>query len=110
MKTQYAILGLFFVLMTINLVSAVDFNQPISDADKASFDQMLEPVLKVYNLVKYVSSVIAVVILLFAGITYMTSGSDPGKRERAKNMAMYVVIGLFVIWAAPLVVNFIIGS
>lgn len=110
MKAQYAILGLFFLtLMTIQLVAAVDFNQTISDQDKATFDHILEPVMKVYNLVKYVASVIAVVILLFAGITYMTSGSDPGKREKAKNMAMYVIIGLFVIWAAPMVVNFIIG-
>jgi len=110
MKAQYAILGLFFLaLMTIQSVVAVDFNQTISAQDKATFDHILEPVMKVYNLVKYVASVIAVVILLFAGITYMTSGSDPGKREKAKNMAMYVIIGLFVIWAAPMVVNFIIG-
>lgn len=110
MKTQYAIFGLFILtLLVVQFVSAVDFDTEISAEDKAKFDQMLEPVMKVYNLVKYVASVIAVVILLFAGITYMTSGSDPGKREKAKNMAMYVVIGLFVIWAAPLVVNFIIG-
>ena len=110
MKAQYAILGLFFLaLMTIQSVVAVDFNQTISAQDKATFDHILEPVMKVYNLVKYIASVIAVVILLFAGITYMTSGSDPGKREKAKNMAMYVIIGLFVIWAAPMVVNFIIG-
>jgi len=110
MKAQYAILGLFFLaLMTIQSVVAVDFNQTISAQDKATFDHILEPVMKVYNLVKYIASVIAVVILLFAGITYMTAGSDPGKREKAKNMAMYVIIGLFVIWAAPMVVNFIIG-
>lgn len=110
MKTQYAIIGLFILtLLAIQFVVAVDFDAEVSEADKAKFDQMLEPVMKVYNLVKYVASVIAVVILLFAGITYMTSGADPGKREKAKNMAMYVVIGLFVIWAAPLVVNFIIG-
>ena len=110
MKTQYVMIGLFFLaLMLVQFVSAVDFNQTISAQDKATFDKMLEPVMKVYNLVKYVASVIAVVILLFAGLTYMTSGSDPGKREKAKNMAMYVIIGLIVIWAAPLVVNFIIG-
>jgi len=110
MKTQYAILGLFILtLLAVQFVSAVDFNQTISAQDKAKFDQMLQPVMKIYNLIKYVTSVIAVIILLFAGITYMISGSDPGKRDKAKNMAMYVVIGLIVIWAAPLVVNFILG-
>ncbi len=32
----------------------------------------------------------------------MTSGSNPGKREQAKSMVMYVIVGLFVIWAAIL--------
>jgi type IV secretory pathway VirB2 component (pilin) len=110
-KQTLAILGLVLIvsLMALQFVAAVDFSQPISDSDKQSFDNMLEPVLKIYNLVKYAASALAVVILLFAGISYMTSGADPGARERAKSMAMYVIIGLVVIWAAPLIVNFIVG-
>jgi len=91
------------------LVSAVDLDTEISDEDKATFDAILEPVMKVYNFVKYAASVLAVMVLLFAGISYMASGSDPKKRDGAKNMAMYVIIGLVVIWAAPLIVNFIAG-
>jgi hypothetical protein len=104
------VLALFAGLMVMQFVSAViDLNQPISPQDQQSFDQMLSPVMKIYSLVKYVSSVIAALILLFAGIVYMTSGSDPKRREQAKSMAMYVVVGLIVIWAAPLIVNFIVG-
>ena len=87
---------------------AVDFGDEISDDDQETFNQILEPIMKVYNLVKYAASVLAGLVLLFAGISYMVSGSDPRKRDQAKNMAMYVVIGLFVIWAAPMVVNFVI--
>jgi len=101
----FLVLAMMFVMPA---AQAVDFEDDISDDDKATFDKILEPVLKVYNLVKYAASVIAVMVLLFAGITYMTSGSDPRKRDNAKNMATYVVIGLFVIWAAPMVVNFVI--
>lgn len=95
--------------MVFPLVTAADFNQTITSQDQATFDQILQPVMKVYNLVKYSATVIAVLVLLFAGITYITSGNDPSKREQAKNMAMYVVIGLIVIWAAPLIVKFITG-
>lgn len=110
-KQTLAIFGLVFFasLMVLQVVSAADFNNTISDQDKQKFDQILEPVMKIYNLVKYAATVLAVIILLFAGITYMTSGADPKKRDNAKNMAMYVVIGLVVIWAAPLVVSFIVG-
>ncbi len=113
MKTRITkswLIILLFVFIAIPITTAIDFNQTISAQDKATFDQILDPVLKIYNLVKYSATVLAVVVLLFAGISYMTSGSDPGKREKAKSMAMYVVIGLIVIWAAPLVVNFIVGS
>ena len=100
------LLVLLMVLMPV--VSAVDFNQQISSADQATFDAVLSPVMKIYNLVKYVATMIAVIVLLFAGISYIISGADPKKRDVAKNMATYVVIGLIVIWAAPLVVNFIV--
>ena len=100
---------LFALLIALPVAAAADFNTELSDADKATFDKILEPVMKIYNLVKYAATVIAVVIMLFSGVSYMISGSDPKKRESAKNMAMYVIIGLIVIWAAPLVVNFIIG-
>jgi hypothetical protein len=95
--------------MALQFAMAVDFNQTISPTDQATFDQILSPIMKIYNLAKYAATVIAVIVLLFAGITFITSGDDPGKREKAKNMAMYVLIGLAVIWAAPLIVKFITG-
>ena len=110
-KNLTAIFGLVFLvtLLSMQVVMAMEFNQTLSSQDKQTFDQMLSPVMKIYNLVKYSATVLAVLVLLFAGVMYITSGSDPGKREQAKNMAMYVIIGLVVIWAAPLIVNFIVG-
>lgn len=107
----YAILGLAFMafLLAMQFALAIDFNQTISAQDKATFDQMLNPVLKIYNFAKYSATVIAVVVLLFAGISFIVSNGDPAKREKAKSMAMYVILGLVVIWAAPLIVNFIVG-
>lgn len=105
------LLALIFLtsFMVMPLVSADPFNQTISPEDQATFDHILEPVLKIYNLVKYVATFIAVIVLLLAGANYIMSGSDPKKREGAKNMIMYVLIGLVIIWAAPLVVQFITG-
>lgn len=97
------------LLLAIPIAMAIDLNQPLDPADQAKFDEIIQPVMKIYNFIKYIASAIAVICLLFAGITYMTSGSDPRKRENAKSMATYVVIGLLVIWAAPLIVEFMIG-
>ncbi|MEK6858370.1 MAG: pilin [Nanoarchaeota archaeon] len=108
MKAQTFAVLLFIGLSFIPLVSA-QFNDTISDEDKETFDQILEPVMKIYNLIKYAATFIAVLILLLAGANYIMSGSDPGKREGAKAMIMYVLIGLVIIWAAPLVVQFVTG-
>jgi len=107
----WAIFGLFFffAILAMQVVVAVDFNQDISSQDQATFDQILNPVMKIYNLIKYSATAIAVMVLLFAGVSYMLSGDNPAKREQAKSMITYVVIGLIVIWVAPLLVNFIVG-
>ena len=82
----------------------------VAAADDSDFEEILKPLTTIYNLVKYAATVIAGLVMLFAGITYISSGSDPGKREKAKNMVMYVIIGLIVIWAAPFVVDLILGG
>ena len=93
----------------MNIAHAQDLTAPISEEEKAQFDVILSPVMKIYNLVKYTASVIAVIALLFAGISYMMSGEDVRKRETSKSMATYTFIGLFIIWAAPYVVTLIIA-
>lgn len=82
----------------------------VSAAANAAYDQILKPIQTIYDLVKYAVTIIAGLVLLFAGVTYIYSGSDPGQREKAKSMVMYVLIGLIVIWAAPYIVQLLIGS
>ena len=107
----WKIATILFLVVLMSLTSnaaAIEFNQPISAEDKATFDQILTPVMKIYNFVKYAATTIAVIVLLFAGISWIVSGHNPAKRDTAKNMIAYVVIGLAVIWVAPFVVNYII--
>ena len=82
----------------------------VSAADTDTFDEILKPVQAIYDLVKYAVTIIAGLVLLFAGISYILSGSDPMKREKSKNMVMYVLIGLAIIWAAPFIVKLILGD
>ena len=100
-KTIVLPLALFLAMFVLQLA--------LVSAANATYDQILQPVQAIYDLVKYAVTIIAGLVLLFAGITYIMSGSDPGKREQAKNMVMYVIIGLAVIWAAPLIVKLVMG-
>ena len=99
------VLASFLLLTMILPVSAASAMPPSTTTDTATFDQILQPVWKVYNFVKYIATAIAALVMVFAGIKFMTSGNDMMQRENAKSMIGYVVIGLIVIWAAPFVVQ-----
>ena len=94
-------------VMLVQFVLAIDYGK-VSQDDKEAFDEILTPVLRIYNLVKYIASAIAVVFLMFSGIMFMMSQGDIRKREMAKSTAAYVIIGLIIIWAAPFVVDYLI--
>ncbi|MBS3087330.1 hypothetical protein J4226_01935 [Candidatus Pacearchaeota archaeon] len=102
-KTLRILLIAIFLLLTI---AQVGLTIAATDAD---FEEILAPLTVIYDLIKYAATIVSGLVMLFAGITYIASGSDPGKREKAKNMVMYVIVGLMVIWAAPFVVNLILG-
>jgi len=97
------------LIVTMPAVLAADFDDKISSSDKAKFDEILEPVMKIYSFIKYAATVLAVLFLVFAGVTFIVSSNDPSRREQAKTMAAYIIIGLIVIWVAPLVVEFLLS-
>jgi len=97
---------LLIVLCLTPFAFAFDFDGELSEEDKEAFDNILEPVMKVYQFVKYALTILAVLFLLFAAGTFIVSGKDHAKRESAKTMMIYVVVGLIIIWVAPLIVGF----
>jgi len=61
------------------------------------------------NLTYYIAGIVAVIVIIIAGITYATSTGDSGRITRAKNMVLYAVIGIVVLVAAFAITNFVIG-
>lgn len=53
---------------------------------------------------------VAVVVLIVAGVKLVTSGGDEGKLEEAKKTITYAVIGLILIILSYTIVNFVIGA
>lgn len=47
------------------------------------------------------------VMLIIGGFKYLTSGGDPKAQEQAKNTMTYAVLGLVLIIAAYLILNFV---
>jgi len=73
----------------------------------AEVSEITEPLNKIYDLVKAVISVIAIIAITIAGARFMFSGDNIQAREGAKSMISYAVIGLVIVWVAPLLVNYL---
>lgn len=54
-------------------------------------------------------SVIAVIVLVYAGFTMLTSGGDVSAAKKAKSMFTNVVIGIIIILASWLVIDTILA-
>jgi|SRR3989344_5823541 len=90
-----SVLSLFFLLAPIVLAADTTVND------------ITAPVNKIYDLVKGIVSVLGIIAITVAGAMYMFSGSNIQSREAAKSMVSYAVIGLVLVWVAPLMVNFL---
>ncbi len=99
------ILSVLPVLLTLFL-----FLSPMVYAVDADVEAILEPVNKIKDLVIAAVSIFAVIIIIFAGAKFMVSGDNIQAREGAKSMLTYAVIGLVVIWVAPLLVTFLTAT
>ena len=71
------------------------------DDFKGSFTAILNGVIGALAMV-------AVVVIIMGGVTYMTSGGDAGKVKKGKDTILYGLIGLIVCALAAALVNFVI--
>ncbi len=107
-----AIWNILFLMLVISSmvtpsVYAVTFDQP-SSSDIRTFEDILEPLMKLYNFVKYAATVLGVLFLVFAGVSFIMSSDDPKKRELTKSTASYIFVGMVVVWAAPMMVEYLL--
>ncbi len=64
----------------------------------------------IVNVFSVIVGVVAVVMIIWGGLRYITSGGDSGKITSAKNTIIYAVIGLIVVALAQFIVQFVLGK
>ena len=62
----------------------------------------------VIQIFAWVVGAISVIMLIFAGLKYVTSGGDSNKIASAKNTIIYAVIGLILVVLSTVIVNFVL--
>lgn len=64
---------------------------------------------RVVDILGVVAGVMAIIVIIFGGIKYITSGGDPGKTANAKNTIIYGIIGLLVVIFARIMVGIVVS-
>lgn len=64
----------------------------------------------VINIISIIVGVVAVIMIIFGGFRYITSGGDSAKVTSAKNTILYGLIGLIIVAVAQLIVKFVLNQ
>lgn len=68
-----------------------------------------QAIIDIIRVVLDFMTLIAVVMLIIAGIRYIISMGEEGEKDKAKKMIIYVIVGLVIILVARAIVTFVIG-
>lgn len=110
-----AMIGLF-VLAPVASVGALD---PLAGVCEGNADTQVcqnqdenaeNLIITITNTLLFIIGALAVVMIIFSGIQYVTSTGDAGKVTKAKNTLMYSVVGLVVAFIAFALVNWVLGE
>ncbi len=79
------------------------------DKSSGKKDPITSTVQKAVTVVATITGVAAVIVMIVAGISYITSTGDPTKVNNAKNTIIYALIGLIVVILARTIIIFVIN-
>ena len=64
----------------------------------------------IVNVLLFIIGAVSVIMLIYGGIRYTTSGGNANSVTAAKNTIMYAIIGLIIAIFAFAIVNFVVGE
>ncbi len=63
-------------------------------------------VKKIIDILSYIIGIAAIIMIIFAGFRYVTSGGDSGSVKNAKNTLIYAIVGLAIAALVQVIVIF----
>jgi heme A synthase len=109
--TRLRTLGLQFaaaVACSSPFQALAQLNPPSEDPVGRGPSDLKEAITTVVTKVLDFIALIAVVMLIVAGIRYIISMGEDAEKDKAKKMIIYVIIGLVIILVARAIVTFVI--
>ena len=67
-------------------------------------------ITQIINIFSVIVGIVAVIMIIYGGLKYITSGGDSGNVTGAKNTILYAIIGLIIVALAQFIVRFILSK
>lgn len=101
--------------LTNSLCNGIELNGSSSGtgtcSNGANQDNSLNRIITlVINTFSVIVGFIAIVMMIYGGFKYITSGGDSGKVTSAKNTILYALIGIVIVALAQLLVRFVFAK
>lgn len=65
---------------------------------------------KIVNIFSIIVGAVSIIMIIFGGFRYITSGGQSDKVGNAKNTLIYAIIGLIIVALAQLIVHFVLNT
>ncbi len=97
-----------FAIMSLPLLTqAVQLNNPLTGQPTGNLE---EAVKNVITAALGVSGVLALIAFIYGGITWMISSGDSAKVQKGKNMMIWAVWGIVIIFSSYAILNYIFSA
>lgn len=107
-------LALTLVLMPATALAqigtGVNDAAPTKNGEKVGPQSALEWLGSFTNMLMYLAGAIAVIVIIFGGIRYVTSTGDATRVKQAKDTILFGIIGLVISLLAFAIVKFVIAN
>jgi uncharacterized membrane protein len=106
MKKKLFIVGILSIIILLPIVAGAEIVKIPNPLKCETEDNCVMEIIKaITSLIATIGSGIAVLMIVWAGIVYMTAGSDEEKTRNAKKTIQWALIGIAVIWSAKFLVD-----
>jgi hypothetical protein len=82
-------------------------SQTCDDGDANSLPEIVAFIINVFS---WIIGAVSVIMIIYGGFRYITSGGDSNGVTAAKNTILYAIIGLVIVALAQIIVNFVLNK
>lgn len=76
-----------------------------TDGSEEGLNKLIAQIINIFSIIV---GVVAVIMIIYGGFRYITSGGDSSKVGDAKNTILYAIIGLILVALAQFIVKFVL--